>query len=141
MSAVIIRKKDVERLGKEVLKEMNDFLHDERILSKFEEMKEVQKNFLKNLVLFNFRNFNVTKIQKGNLCKIKYEELDENEFENELKCVKDKINNGTLNTYVIFETLKDIDFVMEINEDLYSKKCAFVNIFKVINSDYTYLED
>ena len=35
MAAVIIRKKDVERLGKELLNEMFDFLHDEYILNKF----------------------------------------------------------------------------------------------------------
>ena len=30
---------------------------------------------------------------------------------------------------------------MEIDEDLYFKTKAFLNIFKVIDSDYTYLED
>ena len=33
MAAVIVRKKDVERLGKELLKEVYDFLHDEYICS------------------------------------------------------------------------------------------------------------
>ena len=32
MAAVIIRKKDVERLGKELVKEVFEFLHDEYIL-------------------------------------------------------------------------------------------------------------
>ena len=45
MAAVIIRKKEVERLGKELLKDVYDFLHDEYILSTFEEMKEEKKNF------------------------------------------------------------------------------------------------
>ena len=45
MAAVIIRKKDVERLGKELVKEVFEFLHDEYILSNFEEMKEEQKKF------------------------------------------------------------------------------------------------
>ena len=45
MAAVIIRKKDVKRLGKELLKEMFKFLHDEYILTEFKEMKEVKKNF------------------------------------------------------------------------------------------------
>ena len=42
MAAVIIRKKDVERLGKEVIKELYDFLHDEYIIT-FPEMKEEKK--------------------------------------------------------------------------------------------------
>ena len=45
MAAVIIRKKDVERLGKKLVKEVYEFLHDEYILSTFEEMKEEKKNF------------------------------------------------------------------------------------------------
>ena len=44
MAAVIIRRKDIVRLGKELLKEMYYLLNDEYILSKFEEMKKVQKN-------------------------------------------------------------------------------------------------
>ena len=44
MAAVIVRKKDVERLGKELLKEVYDFLHDEYMLNNFSEMKlEKQK--------------------------------------------------------------------------------------------------
>ena len=49
MAAIIIRKKDVERLGKKLLKEVYDFLHNDYILSTFEEMKKEQKKFLKNL--------------------------------------------------------------------------------------------
>ena len=45
MAAVIITQKDVNRLAKELLKEIFDFLHDEYILSTFEEMKEEKKNF------------------------------------------------------------------------------------------------
>ena len=50
MAAVIIRKKDVEQLGKELIKKVFDFLHDEYILKNFIEMKEVKNNFLKDLV-------------------------------------------------------------------------------------------
>ena len=35
MAAVIIKQKDVERLGKELLNEMFEFLHDEYILTNF----------------------------------------------------------------------------------------------------------
>ena len=43
MAAVIIRQKDAKRLGKELINEMFDFLHDEYILTEFEYMKEVQR--------------------------------------------------------------------------------------------------
>ena len=47
MAAVIIRKKEVERLGKEILNEVYEFLHDEYILSNFEDMKLQKQNFFK----------------------------------------------------------------------------------------------
>ena len=99
MAAVIIRKKDVERLGNEVLKEMNDFLHDEYILSKFEEMKKEQEKFLKNLA---------------------------------------KEGDG-IDTEGIYHTLVSLNLDMEIDEDLYFKTKAFLNIFRVFDSDYIYL--
>ena len=119
MAAVIVRKKDVERLGKELVKEIFKFLHDEYILSNFEEMKEEQKKFLRNLVLNEFKHFNVTNIQKENSWRIEYEDYDENKFEDDLKCVKDKVKNESINTSVIFQTLNDLDLDMEIDEDLY----------------------
>ena len=51
MAAVIIKQKDVKRLGKELVNEMFEFLHDEYILTEFEEMKEVKKEFLNKLTL------------------------------------------------------------------------------------------
>ena len=60
MAAVIIRKKDVEQLGKELIKKVFDVLHDEYILKNFIEMKEVKNNFLKDLVYKKIKNYNVT---------------------------------------------------------------------------------
>ena len=141
MAAVIIRKKDVERLGKELLKEVFDFLHDEYILTNFEEMKILQKKFLRDLVLKRFRYFNVTEIRKVNSWKFKYEEFDENKFEDELKCVKEEIEKGTMDIHVIFKTLLYLHLDMEIDEDLYFKHKSFLDIYKVFETAYIYLED
>ena len=140
MAAIIVRSKDVDRLGKEILKEMFNFLHDEYILSNFEEMKEVQKKFLKNLVLNNFRYLNTTSISKKGKLKIQIEPFDENRFEDELNNVKDAMKNGSIGTYVIHKTLNDLDFYMEDN-DLYYKQKAFLNIYDVFESNFTYLEN
>ena len=141
MAAVIIRKKDVERLGKKLVKEIYEFLHDEYILNNFIEMKLVQKKFLENLVTNYFRTFNNTVTQKGNSWSIKYEEFDESKYEKELKCLKDEIENGSLSTFVIFKTLNNLDLDMEIDEDLYFKTKAFLDIFRVFEIGYSYLED
>ena len=141
MAAVIIRKKDVERLGKELVKEVYQFLHDEYILSTFEEMKEEKKNFLRGLVLNKFESVNYTTTQRGNTWSIKYEEFDKSKFDDELKCVKEQIKNGSLDINLIFKTLNSLNLDMKIDEDLYFKTHAFINIFKVFDSNYSYLED
>ena len=53
MAAVIIRRKDLLRVGKELLKEMFDFLHNEYILTNFEETKVLQKVFMDKFELNN----------------------------------------------------------------------------------------
>ena len=45
MESVTIRKSDVERLGKELIKEGDYFLHNEYIINTFPEMKLDQKKF------------------------------------------------------------------------------------------------
>ena len=141
MADVIIRKKDVEQLGKEVIKEVYDFLHDEYI-NTFPEMKEEKRNFLKNLVIGKFENVKYTIVEEENSWKIEYEEIDENKFKDELKCLKDEIKNGSIDTKIIFRTVKDLNFDnQELHEDLYAKASAFKNIFLVYNYDYSYLED
>ena len=141
MAAVIIRSKDVKRLAKELVKEVFDFLHDEYILTTFPEMEVVKEKFLRDLVLKKFRYFNVTKISKPNSFQLKYEIFDENKFDDELKCVKEEIKNETLDTHVIFNTLLDLYLDMEIDEDLYFKHKSFLDIYKVFETGYTYLED
>ena len=98
MAAVIIRKKDVERLGKEVLKEVYNFLHDEYILSNFEEM---------------------------NIKKVEYVAMKDNGF----------------NIEKIYHFLLNLNLDNEIDEDLYFKTKAFLDIFRVFDNDYIFLED
>ena len=107
MAAVIIRKKDVERLGHTLLKKVYDFLHDEYILTNFVEIKKEQKKFLRNLVLDKFSYYHNTVKQSGNSWQYRYEEYDESKFEEDLKCVKEEIENGSLDISIIFDSLKN----------------------------------
>ena len=140
MAAVIIRKKDLESLGRKLMKEVYKFLHDEYILS-FEEMKLEKERLEKDLVVFNFKSFNYTTVQKGNSWSITYEDFDKSKHEEELKNIEDKIENESLDINLIFKVLNRLKLVMEMDEDLYFKTHAFINIFKVFDSDYSYLED
>ena len=140
MAAVIIRKKDVERLGKEVLKEVYEFLHDDYIVNTFEEMKEDQKKFLKYLVLIGFRDNKSLKTKVEN-DKLVFEIIDENKFEEDVKSLKSRVENGSLNTEETYDILVDIKLDDEIDGDLFYKKEAFLDIFRVFNVSYMELED
>ena len=74
MAAVIIKQKDVERLGKELLNEMFEFLHDEYILTNFEEIKEVKKESLNKLILNHIntlhRKFEITNEKREELINL-----------------------------------------------------------------------
>ena len=140
MAAVIIRKKDVERLGKEVLKEVYEFLHDDYIVNTFEEMKEDQKKFLKYLVLTGFRDNKSLKTKVEN-DKLVFEIIDENKFEEDVKSLKSRVENGSLTTEEIYDILVDIKLDDEIDGDLFYKKEAFLDIFSVFNVSYMELED
>ena len=154
MAAVIIKQKDVERLGKELLNEMFKFLHDEYILTEFEEMKEVQKEFLEKLALNHintlFRQYKITEEKREVLVKPfidKEFKIDENitdlekkfkvEYTSEL--VKSAMEDEGIDTKGIYQTLHKLKLDMEINEDLYFKTKAFLDIFRVFESGYTYL--
>ena len=146
MSAVIIRKKDVERLGKEVLKEMNDFLHDEYILSEFEEMKKEQEKFLEN---FAFNHIN-TLHKQHKITDEKREELSKpfpetlsNKKKDEYysNLVKYVMKSDGVDTEGIYHTLNSLNLDMEIDEDLYFKTKAFLDIFRVFDVQYIYLDN
>ena len=140
MAAVIILKIDLERLGRKLMKEVYKFLHDEYILS-FEEMKLEKGNLEKNLVIFNFQSVNYSTVQKGNSWSLTYEDFDKSKHEEELKKIEDQIENESLDINLIFKVLNNLKLDMEIDEDLYFKTLGFINIFKVFDSDYSYLED
>ena len=156
MAAVIIKQKDVKRLGKELLNEMFEFLHDEYILTEFKEMKEVKKEFLNNLILNHIntlhRNFKISDKNREVILKPFLDEKN-NKVENELKILKDAkeefesklvkntMEDGGIDTEGIYQTLNNLKLNMEINEDLYYKTKAFLDIFRVFESGYSYLED
>ena len=122
MEEIIIRKKDIENLGRKLMKKVYKFLHDEYILT-FEEMKVEKDKIEKYLVEFyKIHNFSLLKEYK-------------------LKEIEDKIENESLNIDLIFRVLILIKLDFEIDGDLFSKKKAFENIYSVFDNDYFYLED
>ena len=156
MAAVIIRQKDVKRLARELLNEMFEFLHDEYILSEFKEMKEVQKEFLENLALNHIntlhRQYKITEEKRKELVKPFIDDLlkiDENssnlekniKVEYDSKLIESAMEDEGIDTEGIYQTLNILKLDMEIDEDLYFKTKAFLDIFRVFESGYIYLKD
>ena len=103
---VTIRKSDVEKLGKDLIKEVDNFLHDEYIITTFPEMK-----------------------------------LDKKKFDDSVNKLKTQYESGTLNIEEIYHILVNIKLDNEIDGDLYFKKEAFLDIYRVLSVGYMYLED
>ena len=140
MSAVIIRKKDLDKFGKKLMKEVYDHIHDDYMLT-FDEVKlerdYVNKNLVEKCLIFYKKK---EKYLFSLHFKKSYEELDKIKPEDLLKEIEAKIKDKTLDVELIFEVLKDLKLDNELNEDLYYDKKAFIDIYKVYDYEYKYLE-
>ena len=132
MADFIIRKKDLENLGRKLMKEVYEFLHDEHILS-FEEMKVEKDKLEKYLIKFYFEI--IDKSIYENCIK------DKRIHENCIKAIKKRIKDENLDIELIFDVLDKIELEFELDEDLYHKKKAFSYIYLVFNIYYNYLKD
>ena len=140
MAAIIIRKKDIDKLAKETLNEVFNFFHNEYIINTFPEIKIVKNNFLKSLALNHIntlnRQYKITQKERDELVKPFIGKNTEYDPNLEKEAMKDK----GIDTEGIYYTLFSIKLEMEIDENLYFKVKAFLNLFNVFESDYSYLE-
>ena len=145
MASVIINKKDLKRLGKELLKEVYDILHDEYTLTEFEEIKKVQENFLEELTLNHIntlrKQLKITDKKREKFASLFLDLINNKKSEYVSNLVKDYIDKDVVDTEGIYHTLVSLNLNMEIDEDLYFKTKAFLNIFRVFDVDYIYLEN
>ena len=144
MAAVIIRKKDLDRLGRTLLKETFDFLHDEYILTEFEEMKLTQEIFLNSICLEHietlFKSNIITEEKREELFK-QYNNLENGKLYHDKDLVKKVMEEEKIDTDGIYKTLIKLRLDYEIYEDLYFKIKAYLDISRVFDFGYKYLED
>ena len=122
---IILRKSDIEKYGRKLMKKVYEFLHDNYILS-FEEMK-VEKDKIENYLIINY--FGIYKFD------------DQINYENLLNHIKEKIENESLDIDIIFKVLNNIELDFEIDEDLYHENKAFIHMYLVLDHYYSYLKD
>ena len=140
---IILRKSDIEKYGRKIMKKVYKFLHDDYILS-FEEMKVEKDKIEKYLVNYYLRM--IYKIDVFIFEKDKYDNYikeleDESICKNYLKELVAKIEDESLDIDLIFNVLDKIKLDYEIDEDLYCEKKAFIHMYQVIDHYYSYLKD
>ena len=102
MAALIIRKKDVEKLGKDLIKEVYELLHDDYFRKTFPvDIIKATKTFNEDLVRKEFRHYHYNIKHNGNSYNITYEDYDKSKFEEDLKSVTNKIKDGSLDINII----------------------------------------
>ena len=130
---LVIRKKDIIKMGRDLIKEVHEFLNDDYFKETFPE--EINKT------LKTFNNYLVQRVFGNHDRSIESDIYGESTYEEDLESVIKMIKDERLDIEIVYETLKNLDLDMEIHEDLYFKNRAFLNLYSVFDIDYTYLED
>ena len=151
MSACIIQKEDLKKLGKKLMKEFYNHVYSDYFLKEFEEVKLKRKYYDENLTkeFLSFYENQEKNIKSLYFDNKRYKDLVEMKTEDLLKKIETKIKDETLNYEIIFNFLNQMDIKLEINkgndfeidEDLFCMKKAFIHMYLVYHFDHYYLKD
>ena len=151
MSACIIQKEDLKKLGKKLMKEFYNHVYSDYFLKEFEEVKLKRKYYDENLTkeFLSFYENQEKNIESLYFDNKRYKDLVEMKTEDLLKKIETKIKDETLNYEIIFNFLNQMDIKLEINkgndfeidEDLFCMKKAFIHMYLVYHFDHYYLKD
>ena len=141
MSSIVINKKDVERFGRKIIKEVYDYFNsDYSHVINFDEFPETQKKFKNDIICNLFGNSHLK--FKSLPEEFKFEQtkdLDKDKFEKKYEYAVKQINDEKMNIDVIFKILSDTEIDFDINGDLYDEKKAFLYIYNVFDYYHRYL--
>ena len=136
MADLVIRKKDIENLGRKTMKEVYEFLNEDYFLTTFEELKVEQKKLKEYLVNLYLRMiYKVDEIHRDEEKFDKYikEIEDESKYDKYLKELVAKIEDDSLDIKIIYYVLNRIKLDFEIHEDLFvKKKLLYIFILYII---------
>ena len=143
MTAVIIDKRDVDIIAKELLKEIFDYFNNEEAIEDYREKEKLEKTrkefFHKICLNYIFRiriknNFKCDRIDKKIVDKIILEESYD------LNIVNEAMKVNAIDTRAIYDTVKVIYISDNLNKDLNSKRKAFKKFYEILVEDYVWLE-
>ena len=142
MSACIIQKEDLKKLGKKLMKKFYNHVHEDYLLKEFDEVKLKRKYYDENLTkeFLSFYENQEKNIKSLYFDNKRYKDLVEMKTEDLLKKIETKIKDETLNYEIIFNFLDRMDIKLEINkgddfeidEDLFCmKKSIYSFVFSI----------
>ena len=122
------------------MKEFYNHVYDDYLLT-FKEVKLERDYYDKNLVdkFVNFYKHKEENFKNLYFGDKRYEEIVKMSPEDLLKKIEGKILDETLDVEIIFNFLDGLKLDVELDEDLWYMKKAFINIFEVYHYDYRYL--
>lgn len=141
MADVTIKKTDLEKLGRTLIKEVYDFFNNEYFITNFPEVREEQKKFEEELVKRRFYNLNMEIVQLPESVSFVCKKMEKDKYKDELNNAIEELKNETLDIHTIYDILNNINLDSEIEEDLYFKNKAFLDISRVYENGHTYLKD
>ena len=151
MSSVIIFKKDLDNLGKKLMKEFYHHIHNDYFLKEYEEVRLKRKYYDENLTkqFLSFHENEEKNIHKPYFGNKRFKDLLEMKTEDLLKNIETKILDETLEVEIIDRFLNQMDVKVEINngsdfelnENLFCMKKAFLNMYDIFHYDNHYLEN
>ena len=143
MNAVIIDKRDVDKIAKELLKEIFDYFNNEEAIEDYREkeiLKKTRKDFFHKICLnyiFHIRiknNFKCDRIDKKIVDKLILKESYD------LNILNEAMKDNAIDTKAIYNSVKFIYISNNLNEDLNSKRNAFKKFYEILVEDYVWLK-
>ena len=128
---LVIKEKDIIKLGKDLIKEVHEILNDDYFKKTFPEVI--------NKTLITFNNYLVQIVFGNHNRDIEFEVFGKTTHKEDLENVIKMIKEERLDNKIIYKSLKNLDLDMEVDEDLFFKVKAFLKLYEVFDIDYTYL--
>ena len=142
MHCVIIFKKDLDRFGKNLMKDFYDMLHQDYMLT-FEQVKKAREVWDKYLVE-KFKDFYKNK-STDFYCLyyeyLSYEDLDKMSHKDLLKKIEEIIKDKEIDLEIIEYVLSKLEIDYELNEDIIFNQKAFIYLYNVYHYYHSYLKD
>ena len=134
MKQLVINEKDIEKLGRRLIKEAFELLNDEKMIKILND--ENVEEFIREK---DKLNKNIIKLRNNYIVTEKFLEKFEGETKDEkyLNYIKGELEHFSAEE--IYNILDKMDLYYEYDEDLVGDTKGFLCIYQVFNHYYTYL--